>query len=82
MFLDPGVTNGSMKYVRLSIDPNDPRNMTPCPNLQDEEDIRTHILPFDSNLYDSLVNLCSTENLVMDVRLASIALGMKLAKQL
>ena len=69
-----------MKYVKIKIDPTDPRNLNPVPFLQDEEQIKTHLLPFDSSLYDSLVSLCKENGHVMDARLASIALGMKLAQ--
>lgn len=78
MFLDPGVSNCNMKCVKIKIDPTDPRNIDPKPNFQDEEMIRTHLLPFDGNLYDSLVILCKRYDFVLDARLASVALGMKL----
>ena len=78
IFLDPGVSNCNMKYVKIKIDPNDPRNIDPKPNFQDEEMIRTHLLPFDANLYDSLLILCKRYDFVLDARLASVALGMKL----
>jgi hypothetical protein len=69
-----------MKFVKIKINPNDSRNITPVPQLQDEEQIKTHLLPFDSNLYDDLVLLCEECAYVMDARLASLALGMKLLK--
>lgn len=78
MFLDPGISNCNMKYVKLSVDPSDPKNINPVPCFQDEEQIVTHLLPFDSNLYDNLVKLCNENNFVLDARLGSIALGMKL----
>lgn len=80
MLLDPGISNCNMKYVKIKINPSDPRNINPVPLLQDEEQIKTHLLPFDSSLYDSLVSLCQESGFVMDARLASIALGMKLLK--
>lgn len=80
MFLDPGVSNCNMKYVKIRIDPLDNRNVELKPCFQDEELIVTHLLPFDSNLYDSLVDLCKGNNLVLDARLASVALGLKLLK--
>ena len=80
MFLDPGVSNCNMKYVKIKIDPTDSRNIDPKPSFQDEEMIRTHLLPFDSNLYDALMNLCRENCFVLDARLASVALGMKLLK--
>ena len=67
-----------MKYVKIKIDPSDQRNINPVPLLQDEEQIKTHVLPFDSSLYDALVSICEENGFVMDARLASIALGMKL----
>lgn len=69
-----------MKYVKVKINLSDPRNINPVPLLQDEEQIKTHLLPFNSSLYDSLVSLCQENGFVMDARLASIALGMKLLK--
>lgn len=66
-----------MKYVKIKIDPKDPLNIMPAPLLQDEEQIKTHLLPFDSSFYDELVKLCEEHNFVLDARLASIALGMK-----
>lgn len=69
-----------MKYVKIKINLSDPRNINPVPFLQDEEQIKTHLLPFNSSLYDSLVSLCQENGFVMDARLASIALGMKLLK--
>lgn len=80
MFLDPGVSNCNMKYVKIKIDPNDERNIYPIPDFQDEELIKTHLLPFDSSLYDRLINLANENNFVLDARLASVALGMKLMK--
>ena len=80
MFLDPGVSNCNMKYVKIRIDPTDLRNVEPKPSFQDEEEIKTHLLPFDSNLYNSLLDLCKENNFVLDARLASVALGMKLLK--
>lgn len=67
-----------MKFVKIRFDPTDPRNINPIPEFQDEEQIKTHLLPFDSGLYDALVKLCKEMNLVLDARLGSIALGMKL----
>lgn len=78
LFLDPGVSNCNMKYVKIKINPSDPRNFNPTPQLQDEEQIKTHLLPFDSTLFDSLISLCNDQGFVLDARLASIALGMKL----
>lgn len=80
MFLDPGVSNCNIKYVKIRIDPTDNRNIDLKPSFQDEEMIITHLLPFDSNLYDRLVGLCKENNFVLDARLASVALGMKLSK--
>lgn len=67
-----------MKYVKIKVDPSDPRNTNPTPQFQDEEQIKTHLLPFDPTLYDSLIGLCKEEGFVLDARIASIALGMKL----
>lgn len=58
---------------------NDARNFNPKPIFQDEEDIVTHLLPFDSNLFDALIKLCDERKFVLDARLASVALGMKLS---
>lgn len=80
MFLDPGISNCNMKYVKIKADHTDPRNVNPVPNFQDEEQIKTYLLPFDSGLYDALVDLCKESNFVLDARLGSIALGMKILK--
>lgn len=77
MFIDPNSSNCNMKYVKIKIDPTDPKNINPIPSFQDEEIIKTHLFPFDSNLYDSLLKVCKENKLVMDSRLASIAMGMK-----
>lgn len=80
IFLDPGVSNCNMKYVKIKIDPLDDRNIEPKSCFQDEEMIITHLLPFNSDLYDCLVDLCEENSFVLDARLASVALGMKLLK--
>ena len=81
MFSDSGVSNCNLKYVKISIDPTDVRNVSPEPRFQDEELIATHLLSFDESLYDNLVKLCSKNGFVMDARLASVALGMKLVSK-
>lgn len=80
MFLDPGVSNCNMKYVKIKIDPKYERNINPIPEFQDEEIIKTHLLPFDFSLYDRLVDIATKNKFVLDARLASVALGMKLMK--
>lgn len=82
MFLDPGTSNCNMKYVKIKIDPKDERNINPVPMFQDEEMIRTHLLPFDSTLYDRIVELAKDSEFVLDSRLASVALGIKLMRNL
>ena len=81
MFLDPGVSNCNMKFVKIRIDPKDSRNTNPQPQFQDEEDIKCHLLPFNAGLYDELGKLCRENNFVLDARLGSLALGMKLVNK-
>jgi ADP-ribose pyrophosphatase len=78
LFLDPGISNCNMKYVQVAVNPADERNIDPKPDLQDGEEIKTHLVPFNRNLYDSIKDLCSSNGFVLDARLASVALGMKL----
>jgi ADP-ribose pyrophosphatase len=78
MFLDPGISNCNMKFVKIKIDATDPRNLNPIPHFQDEEQIKTHLLPFNSELYDALIDLCKEHKFVLDARLGSLALGMKI----
>lgn len=80
LVVDPGMSNSCVKLVRVSIDPHDPQNIAPQPNMQNDESIETHLLPFDKSLLAAMEDLCHSRKFTLDSRLACIAMGMQLAE--
>ncbi len=76
LYLDPGLSNASMNYCVLRIDSSDERNLSPIPDLQDEECIQVHLFDLNSSLYSEISKFCAENRTVLDARLASFAFGL------
>ena len=76
LYSDPGMSNANMKLVEVVVNMKEDRNANPKQDLDEGEDIRVHMVP-TSDFAQELGTLSSTEGLVIDARLYSIAWGLE-----
>lgn len=81
LFSDPGLTNANMALAFVDIDPADPNNQHPEPQLEDGEFIELFTLPVLS-LLGELLKIVKAEGVVVDARLYHFAVGLDLARKL
>lgn len=80
MFNDPGFTNTNTLMIPLTIDLTDPSNLTPKPELEENEFIETFSLPL-STLWDDLKRMNREEGYGIDARVGTLAEGFELGRR-
>ncbi|ODV89026.1 hypothetical protein CANCADRAFT_3664 [Tortispora caseinolytica NRRL Y-17796] len=78
MFNDPGFCNTNLKLVTLSVDPTDPINLNPKPQLEPNEFIESFSIP----LKDLPIKLREffSEGYAIDARVQNISMGILLSE--
>jgi ADP-ribose pyrophosphatase len=76
---DPGLSNSNMRTVACEIDLNDQRNKNPIPQLEEGEYIESFKVPLTD--LASRLEALEKEGYALEAGLASIALGIELAKK-
>ena len=61
------------------MDGDDPKNKNPIQNLEEEENIRVHILDLDEKFGDSVKELAKKNNYIINSSIWGIHIGMQFA---
>jgi len=77
--VDPGFSNCNMKTIICDVDVKDVRNQNPSPRLEEGEFIETFKVPLQ--YLGSELEKLEKEGYVITARLASLAMGIDLARK-